>query len=120
MSVPWSETTHLFLRFGKRDARVCTKSCVICQSSFTSGGLDKRDEFVSDEEALRLMPRAGYDPMHFGGDAEAGIHPGFKRSRLALLLQNPSKSHRQTGSNGQDLPAHAGDATVACAFGSAL
>lgn len=58
-------------------------------------GLDKRDEFASDEEALRLMSRAGYDPYAFLAVMQKLESILGSSSRLALLLQtHPSPTAR--------------------------
>lgn len=58
-------------------------------------GLDKRDEFSADEEALRLVTRAGYDPYAFVAVMQKLEARLGNDSKLALLLQtHPSPADR--------------------------
>ncbi len=60
-----------------------------------SRGLDKRDELFADEEALRLLSRAGYDPYAFVAVMQKLEARLGNDSKMALLLQtHPSPADR--------------------------
>lgn len=68
-------------------SRELAKKVVQSAKQLYSRGLDKRDEFAADEEALRLMSRAGYDPYAFVSVMQKLEGILGNDSRMALLLQ---------------------------------